>query len=127
MLDHVAIHVTDPATSRDFYLAALGPLGYVAGPEPVPGFLGLLDTAAAGPGPIADIWLYARPDAPTAGHVAIRAADRAAVDAFHASALSAGGTDNGAPGERPYTPDYYAAYVLTPDGLNLEVVCHAAP
>jgi catechol 2,3-dioxygenase-like lactoylglutathione lyase family enzyme len=59
------------------------------------------------------------------GHVAFTAADRATVDAFHAAALAAGGTDNGAPGIRAiYHPDYYGAYVLTADGINLEAVCH---
>ena len=59
-------------------------------------------------------------------HIALAARDRAAVDAFHAAALAAGGTDHGAPGLRPeYHPTYYGAFVLDPDGYNLEAVCHA--
>ena len=57
-------------------------------------------------------------------HLAFQAADRAMVDAFHRAALAAGGTDNGAPGERPYHPGYYAAFVLDPDGNNIEAVYH---
>ena len=57
-------------------------------------------------------------------HLAFQARDRAAVEAFHKAALANGGTDNGAPGERPYHPGYYAAFVLDPDGNNIEAVCH---
>ena len=63
--------------------------------------------------------------APTTSNIAITAPDRAKVEAFYAAALAAGGTDNGAPGIRElYHPDYYGAYVLTADGVNLEAVCH---
>lgn len=127
MIDHIALHVSDYAAAKAFYLAALAPLGYSAGPEPAPGFGGLAAPASAdGPGAPADLWLYERPDHLTEAHVALRAPDRAAVDAFHAAALAAGAADNGAPGKRMYHPDYYGAYVLTADGVNLEVVCHAA-
>jgi catechol 2,3-dioxygenase-like lactoylglutathione lyase family enzyme len=71
-----------------------------------------------------DFWL-AQSDAPTSAHVAFRAADRAAVGAFHAAALAAGATDNGAPGLRErYHPGYYGAFVLDPDGNNVEAVHH---
>ena len=71
-----------------------------------------------------DLWI-AQSDAPTVAHVALRAEDRAAVDAFHAAAVAAGGSDNGPPGLRPqYHPGYYGAFVLDPDGNNVEAVHH---
>ena len=71
------------------------------------------------------LWLGAAEDSPHM-HLAIAAPSRAAVDAFYAAALAAGGKDNGPPGLRDYGPNYYAAFVLDPDGNNLEAVCHAA-
>ena len=125
MLDHIAIHVSDYAAARDFYAAALEPLGFRLGMEPVPGAGGFTVGDRPGQG-FFPLWLYERQPV-TAGHVALTANDRAAVDAFHAAALAAGATDNGAPGRRTlYHPNYYGAYVLTADGLNLEAVCHRA-
>ena len=126
MIDHVALHVSDYRAARTFYLAALAPLGYGVGPEPAPGFGGLTAPANGAAGPLADLWLYELPDRVTVAHVALRVPDRATVDAFYAAALAAGAADNGAPGKRDYHPDYYSAYVLTADGVNLEAVCHAA-
>jgi catechol 2,3-dioxygenase-like lactoylglutathione lyase family enzyme len=120
MIDHVSLNVTDFAAAKTFFLAALAPVGYGPGPEPAPGMAGLV-----GPSGAPDLWLYERPASPTVAHVALTAPDRAAVDAFHAAALAAGGSDNGAPGERPYHPGYYAAYVITADGVNLEAVAHS--
>jgi catechol 2,3-dioxygenase-like lactoylglutathione lyase family enzyme len=119
MIDHVGVSVRDLAAAKGFYLGALEPLGYrvfAEWPEAV-GF--------AGPEGHPDFWLYAR-DGPSGGtHVCFRAPDRATVDAFHAAALAAGGTDNGAPGPRPhYHEHYYGAYALDPDGSNVEAVCH---
>jgi catechol 2,3-dioxygenase-like lactoylglutathione lyase family enzyme len=89
--------------------------------EPEPGLVGF-----GTPGN--DDFYLATGDRPARVHLAFGAADRAAVDAFHAAALGAGGTDNGAPGLRPaYHPDYYGAYVLDPDGNNVEAVCHTPP
>jgi catechol 2,3-dioxygenase-like lactoylglutathione lyase family enzyme len=109
MLDHVTIGVTDLARSRGFYDAALAPLGiaYMCGEG---------DT-------------FGLRYAPQTGvHIAFAAADRATVDRFHAAALAAGGTDHGAPGLRPhYHADYYCAFVLDPDGHNIEAVCHLPP
>ena len=124
MLDHIGINVSDYASARDFYSAALAPLGLKLTMEPIAnvgGFAGE-DGGAKGGFPL---WIAEGRGAPTVGHVALTAPDRATVDAFHAAALAAGGTDNGAPGPRPmYHPDYYGAYVLTADGVNLEAVCH---
>ncbi|MEO0767349.1 MAG: VOC family protein, partial [Pseudomonadota bacterium] len=72
-------------------------------------------------------WFWLAEERATTGmlHIALQASNRAAVDAFHAAALAAGGTDNGAPGLRPhYHADYYGAFVLDPDGHNIEAVCH---
>jgi catechol 2,3-dioxygenase-like lactoylglutathione lyase family enzyme len=117
MIDHIKLHVGDAARSKDFYEQALAPLGYRVVMEPAPGVVGM---GAKFP----DFWLAESPT-PTVAHVALRASDRESVDAFHAAALAAGGTDNGAPGLRPhYHPGYYGAFVLDPDGNNLEAVHH---
>jgi catechol 2,3-dioxygenase-like lactoylglutathione lyase family enzyme len=117
MLDHIKLHVADAARSKAFYEQALAPLGYHVVLEPAPGVVGMGTK-------FPDFWL-AQSDTPTVAHVALRATDRAAVDAFHAAALAAGGTDNGAPGLRPqYHAGYYGAFVLDPDGNNLEAVHH---
>jgi catechol 2,3-dioxygenase-like lactoylglutathione lyase family enzyme len=118
-LDHVGVDVSDYAASKTFYAQALAPLGMKVVMEPGPG--------AAGFG--ADFpffWIFARGrETVTGAHVAFAAADRAMVDAFHHAALAAGGTDNGAPGVREiYHPHYYGAFVLDPDGNNVEAVCH---
>lgn len=117
MFDHIGIKVTDLAASRIFYAAALKPLGHVAG---------YADDSCAGFGPAgaAALWLYPTPEPVGPGtHVAFRAADRASVDAFYKAALQAGARDNGPPGPRPdYSPTYYAAFVLDPDGHNIEAV-----
>jgi catechol 2,3-dioxygenase-like lactoylglutathione lyase family enzyme len=118
MIDHIKLHVGDAARSKAFYSAALGPLGYKVVMEPVPGVVVGMGTR------FPDFWL-ARSDAPTVAHVAFRAESREAVDGFHAAALAAGGTDNGAPGMRPqYHPGYYGAFVIDPDGNNVEAVHH---
>lgn len=122
MIDHISLNVSDPAVSRAFYVKALAPLGYEVAAEygPVVG----LKAADAEGGPDADLWLAPAMD-PAPVHLALTAATAEQVDAFHTAALAAGGRDNGVPGERPhYHPGYYAAFVLDPDGNNLEVVCH---
>mgnify|MGYP000958677316 FL=1 len=125
MIDHISLNVSDPAVSRAFYVKALAPLGYEVAAEygPVVG----LKAADAEGGPGADLWLAPAMD-PAPIHLALTAATAEQVDAFHTAALAAGGRDNGVPGERPhYHPGYYAAFVLDPDGNNLEVVCHDGP
>ena len=125
MIDHVSVIVSDYARSRAFYLQALTHTGHSKLVE-------LPDTLGGG-GPTAgfchadgsDFWIK-QGDADRARiHIAFRVASRAAVDAFYAAALAAGGRDNGAPGLRPhYHAHYYGAYVLDPDGHNIEAVCH---
>jgi catechol 2,3-dioxygenase-like lactoylglutathione lyase family enzyme len=127
MLDHVALEVSDFKRSKGFYEAALAPLGVSLVMEPMPEAAGFGSDLGQGPKPY--FWIRARGRPPVSGvHIAFAAPDRDAVDAFHAAALAAGATDNGAPGPRPiYHPGYYAAFVLDPDGNNVEAVCHRPP
>ncbi len=125
MLDHLTIHVADLERSRRFYAAALAPLRY----EPILQFpdalgFGVRDGAGKSPDPGGDFWIASGAPQPPLPHVAFSAATPALVDAFHAAALAAGGTDNGAPGLRDYHPGYYAAFIRDPDGHNIECVCH---
>jgi catechol 2,3-dioxygenase-like lactoylglutathione lyase family enzyme len=117
VLDHVGLNVSDHAASRAFYEAALRPLGI----EPIiehPGVTGFGEDRKP-------YFFINERDEPThTAHVAFVAGDRATVDAFHAAGLGAGGRDNGAPGPRPYHEHYYGAFVLDPDGNNIEAVCH---
>jgi catechol 2,3-dioxygenase-like lactoylglutathione lyase family enzyme len=121
MLDHLGIGVADYERSRAFYEKALEPLGY--------NLLLEFSGAAAGFGkedggrPAFFIEAHGEP-ARGRLHIAFKAESRELVDAFHAAAIDAGGTDNGAPGIRWYHDDYYGAYVLDPDGNNVEAVCH---
>jgi catechol 2,3-dioxygenase-like lactoylglutathione lyase family enzyme len=118
MIDHVVLNVRDVARSTAFYAAALAPLGYKVVRE-YPGGAGF------GAGPRADLWIFRRDPDTVGTHVAFHCGSRLLVDAFHAAARGAGGRDNGAPGLRPdYHPDYYGAFVLDPDGNNIEAVCH---
>lgn len=120
MIDHVSIKVKDVEQAKAFYEAALAPLGYARGIE-YPGGMQLLVEGEPG-----DVWVAPLPEGAEAvpTHVALRAADAAAVDAFYKAALAAGGTDNGAPGPRDYHPGYYAAFVYDPEGNNIEAVIH---
>lgn len=120
MFDHVKFGVSDYAASKAFFLAALAPLGVTAGAEGKPSEgIELCGRANA------SLCLYASRDAPAPLHIAFVAETRDEVDAFHRAALAAGGQDNGAPGLRPrYHAGYYAAFVLGPDGHNIEAVCH---
>ena len=124
MLDHITFGVSDYARSTAFYDAALAPLGVrqiMKVPKDVIGI------DSVGYGDSRPFFWIAEQD-PTRGklHIALSAKTRAEVDAFHAAALAAGGTDNGAPGVRAhYHPSYYGAFVLDPDGHNIEAVCHA--
>ena len=118
MFDHVGFGVTDLAASKAFFLQALAPLGVVVVMEGPYG-VGL------GQNNKPTLWLHQSPDKPAPLHLAFVAVDRAQVDAFHRAALAAGGRDNGAPGLRPqYHPHYYGAFVIGPDGHNVEAVCH---
>jgi catechol 2,3-dioxygenase-like lactoylglutathione lyase family enzyme len=125
VLDHVSLGVADLERSRWFYNAALRPLGLVRlldfegrgsdyGSVPHPHEFTITAESGAAVGPS------------RGAHLSFRAPDRAAVCAFHAAALAAGGVDDGAAGLRPkYHPSYYAAFVLDPDGHRIEAVCHA--
>ncbi len=127
MIDHTGLNVGDFGRSRAFYLGALAPLGYQLIME-LPPSLAPLGAMGLGVPPKPDFWVAGgKPQSPTL-HIAFRAADRAQVDAFYQAALAAGGRDNGPPGMRPhYHPNYYGAFVLDPDGHNIEAVCHDAP
>lgn len=116
MYDHIGLKVKDLDASLRFYEAALAPLGHV---------LGSRDAASAGLGPkdAPALWLYADARTGAGTHVALRAPDRASVDRFHAAGVAAGGRDHGKPGVREdYAANYYAAFLLDPDGNNVEAV-----
>jgi catechol 2,3-dioxygenase-like lactoylglutathione lyase family enzyme len=125
IINHIELAVADVEASRRFYEAALEPLGLSLAIR--------IDAAQTGRGSARyglgrdgypSLWLYEEGGARLPVHVAFTAADREAVDAFHAAALAADGRDNGGPGIRQrYHPAYYAAYVFDPDGNNIEAVC----
>ena len=119
MLDHVTIGVSDIEQSKAFYDQTLRPLGierlYAEGPT----------SAGYGAGRKAFFWIGLRHASQTGTHVAFTAEDWATVQQFHRAALVAGGQDNGPPGLRPhYHENYYGAFILDPDGHNIEAVCH---
>jgi len=117
MYDHLGLRVKDLDASVRFYEATLAALGHV---------LDSRDDSGAGFGPkgAPALWLYADGKAKGGSHVAFTADSRAAVDAFHAAGLGNGGQDNGTPGLRlDYAPTYYAAFLIDPDGNNVEAVC----
>jgi catechol 2,3-dioxygenase-like lactoylglutathione lyase family enzyme len=118
MFDHVGLKVSNLESSVRFYRGALAALGCQLDSSG-DGYAGF------GPPGEAGLWLYAQPGAVVSGtHVAFRAADRSAVNRFHAEGLAAGGRDNGSPGLRSdYGPRYYAAFLIDPDGNNVEAVC----
>jgi catechol 2,3-dioxygenase-like lactoylglutathione lyase family enzyme len=121
VIDHMSIGVSDLRASRRFYLAALAPLGFV---EQAAWSEDARDVAF-GPAGIDDFAISLEYPATGGGHVAFAADSREQVDAFHDAALAAGGTDNGGPGVRPeYSTGYYGAFVLDPDGYNVEAVYH---
>ncbi|MDP5241094.1 VOC family protein [Uliginosibacterium sp. 31-16] len=122
MIDHTGINVADLARSKAFYQQALAPLGYTIKLE-LKNAAGFGEAAGSDPG--GDFWISAGTPFTPRSHIAFHAASEAQVHAFHAAALQAGARDNGAPGLRPhYHADYYAAFVLDPDGYNIEAVFH---
>ena len=127
MLDHIGFDCGDFARARAFYQQALAPLGLTLQMELTPEQTGGFTGCGFGEEGSPEFWISsAGGPGPRGLHVAFRAKDRPTVDAFHAAALAAGGGDNGPPGLRPhYHPNYYAAFVLDPDGHNVEAVCHA--
>ena len=120
MFDHVVIGVSDYAASKAFFLKALEPLGVAVVSE------GPLGAELCPPNETSSLCIRRVPEQkPAHLHLAFTAENRQQVDAFYRAALGAGGKDNGAPGLRPqYHANYYAAFVIGPDGHNIEVVCH---
>jgi len=114
MYDHIGLRVNNLKAAMRFYKSTLEPLGY------------LPDDSGIGFGPRGKpgLWLHADGQGGGGAHIAFHAADRKAVDRFHAAGLKAGGRDNGKPGLRAdYSPTYYAAFLIDPDGNNVEAVC----
>jgi catechol 2,3-dioxygenase-like lactoylglutathione lyase family enzyme len=125
MIDHLGFSVSDYARSKAFYEKALAPLGYTLVLESTATQTGQ-PAAGFGSGGKPDLWIGGEGKLEIPVHIAIIARDRPTVDASYRAALAAGGKDNGRPGLRPhYHPSYYAAFVLNPDGHNIEAVCHA--
>jgi catechol 2,3-dioxygenase-like lactoylglutathione lyase family enzyme len=124
MIDHTGFNVSDLEASKAFYLKALASLGYGISLE-FEGATGFGAQQGTGDDPGGDFWIGAGDPQTPRLHVAFRAANEEEVNAFYRAAIEAGGKDNGAPGERPhYHPGYYAAFVLDPDGHNIEAVYH---
>ena len=121
MFDHVKFGVTDYAASKAFFLKALEPLGVVVVSEGAPTY----GVELSQPNGTVSLCLCQTEEKPAHLHLAFAAENRQQVEAFYRAALEAGGRDNGAPGLRPnYHANYYAAFVIGPDGHNIEVVCH---
>jgi catechol 2,3-dioxygenase-like lactoylglutathione lyase family enzyme len=119
MFDHVVFGVSDYTASKAFFLKALEPLGVAVILE------GPLGVELSAPKSKSSLCLFQTEEKPARLHLAFTAENRRQVEAFHRAALAAGGKDNGAPGLRPhYHANYYAAFVIGPDGHNIEVVCH---
>ncbi len=118
LIDHVQLVVADLQRSKRFYVAVLDALGIPLGGEG-PGFFWADELCVSDPeSPASTGMVTGR------AHLAFQAADRETVQRFHSAGVAAGGVDNGAPGERPYHPGYYAAFLLDPDGNNIEAVYH---
>jgi catechol 2,3-dioxygenase-like lactoylglutathione lyase family enzyme len=118
MIDHIGLRTAQFDVMTAFYEQALAPLG-----------IKKLTAYEGGAGFGRDepvLWIGAPSEPRSSIHLALSSSDKAAVRAFHAASLKAGAKDNGAPGPRDYAPNYYAAFVLDPDGNNIEAVCHGA-
>ena len=121
MFDHVKFGVSDFAASKAFFLKALEPLGVAVIQEGPPTY----GVELCAPQSKTSLCLHQTDEKPAHLHLAFTAESRGQVEAFYRAALEAGGKDNGAPGRRPqYSGNYYAAFVIGPDGHNIEVVCH---
>ena len=119
MFDHVVFGASDYAASKAFFLKALEPLGVAVISE------GPLGVEMCRPDSKSSLCIRRNKETPSHLHLAFAAENRQQVEAFYRAALAAGGKDNGAPGLRPtYHANYYAAFVIGPDGHNIEVVCH---
>ena len=125
MIDHIGFPVSDYPRAKAFYEKALAPLGYVLVME-VPQEANDALAAGFGAGGKPDFWIGGEGGLNKPVHIAITAKDRPTVDAFYQAAMAAGAKDNGPPGLRPhYHANYYGAFVLDPDGHNIEAVCRA--
>ena len=125
MLDHVGFSVAHYPRTKAFYTKALAPLGITCLMEVTPEMTGRDESYAGFGREQPQFWIGTGEKHSPGVHVAFSAADRKTVDDFYAAAIAAGGRDNGKPGLRPhYHPDYYGAFVLDPDGHNIEAVCH---
>ena len=128
MIDHTGVIVSDYEKSKNFYTEALKPIGYRLLLEFAASVTGSANVAGFGEPPKTDFWIAEGKPNDARIHVAFRVGKRSLVDTFHQAALAVGGKDHGAPGLRPhYHANYYGAFVLDPDGHNIEVVCHEAP
>lgn len=126
MLDHIGFPVSDYERSKSFYAKALAPVGYSLLMEVDQEDENGYRAAGFGADGKPDFWIGGEGGLNRHVHIAITAKSRDTVDAFHRTAIAAGGKDNGAPGLRPrYHSNYYGAFVFDPDGHNIEVVCHA--
>jgi catechol 2,3-dioxygenase-like lactoylglutathione lyase family enzyme len=126
MIDHTGLSTSDFDKSKAFYTKALSAIGYALLMEFPASVTGNTDVAGFGEPPKPDFWIYKGVANNPPVHVAFRVSSRAIVDAFYKAAMAAGGRDNGAPGVRPhYHEHYYGAFVLDPDGNNIEAVCHS--
>jgi catechol 2,3-dioxygenase-like lactoylglutathione lyase family enzyme len=127
MIDHFGLNVSDLARSKAFYEAALAPLRYRIAKE-IPGIaigFGCANGFGTSPDPAGDFWIAKATPITTPMHFAFSAASRDIVTAFFDAAINAGGKSNGEPGVRPqYHSDYFAAFVIDPDGHNIEAVHH---
>jgi catechol 2,3-dioxygenase-like lactoylglutathione lyase family enzyme len=125
IIDHVGIGVSDFVRSREFYTRALAPLGIELISEVTAEMTGNRSHTGFGAGGRPQFWISSDASGQDQQHIAFATRSREVVGAFHEAALEAGGTDNGAPGFREmYHPNYYGAFVLDPDGHNVEAVCH---
>lgn len=125
MIDHTGLTASDFEKSKLFYLKALSPLGYTLLAEFPASVTGNSDVAGFGIAPKPDFWLASGETQKPRVHIAFRAQTRAQVDHFYQAAMASGGRDNGKPGPRPhYHENFYGAFVLDPDGHNIEAVCH---
>jgi catechol 2,3-dioxygenase-like lactoylglutathione lyase family enzyme len=125
MIDHTGIQISNPTKSKNFYEKALAPLGYKPLMTVPPEYTDGKVVIGYGIAPKPDFWIHEGTPQKPHVHIAFRAENKQQVDEFYKAALANGGTDNGAPGPRPhYHKDYYGAFVLDPDGHNIEAVFH---
>ncbi len=127
MIDHTGVVVSDFNKSKAFYTQALTPIGYAMLMDLPASVTGHTDVAGFGEDQKPDFWISRGIANKPPVHIALRVSSRSIVDAFYKAAMAAGATNNGEPGLRPhYHQNYYGAYVLDPDGHNIEAVCHEA-